>query len=193
MAAYPVILSLIAALTLWPPSAQPQQSLALRCDEGIVDQGDRTFDVLRQCGEPDFVDRWFEGLAFAYPFGVEVEEWYYDFGPQRLVRMLRFRNGRLVSVETGSYSFSDYVDGRCDAYDIDPGLSKFELIVRCGEPDYREAWTEYRSDRVGTVLTQPVAVRVDEWVYTFGSNRLIRYVTLVNGRITKVETGDRDD
>jgi len=193
VATYSVISILFATLILWSPGAHPQQSLALRCENGIVDQGDRAFDVLRQCGEPDFVDRWFEGLAFAYPFGVEVEEWYYDFGPQRLVRMLRFRNGRLVSVETGGYSITAHVAGRCDAYDIDPGLSKFELIVRCGEPDYREAWTEYRSDRVGSVLTQPLAVRVDEWIYTFGSNRLIRYVTFVNGRITKVETGERDD
>jgi hypothetical protein len=43
------------------------------------------------------------------------------------------------------------------------------------------------------VFTQPVSVQIDEWIYSFGSNRFIRYVTLVDGRITKVETGERDE
>lgn len=194
MAKHPVILvSLIVALSLWALSSFPAQALTLRCDNEIVNEGDRTFDVLRKCGEPDFVDRWFEGLAYAYPIGIEVEEWYYNFAPNRLVRMLRFRNNRLVSVETGGYSVSGPVQGGCSAYAIDAGLSKFELLVLCGEPDASESWTEFRSDRVGDVYTVPLSVRMEEWIYTFGSNRLIRYVTLANGRVTKVETGERDD
>jgi hypothetical protein len=182
------LFQLVAASGLWALSSGPAD--ALHCDNGIVDEDDRQFDVLRKCGEPDFVDRWFEGLAFGYPFGIEVEEWYYEFGPNRLVRVLRFRNDQLVDVDTGGYSFGDEVRGNCQPQDIEPGLSKFELIVLCGQPDARESWTEFRSDRLGDVFTYPVTVRVDEWIYSFGSNQFIRYVTLVNGRITKVETGE---
>jgi hypothetical protein len=173
--------------------AGPTWALTLSCNSEIVNAGDRTYDVLRKCGAPDFVDRWFEGLAFGYPFGIEVEEWYYEFTPNRLVRMLRFRNGRLVTVETGGYSFGDDIRGTCQPEAIEPGLSKFELLVLCGEPDARESWMEFRSERVGDVYTQPISVRMDEWIYAFGSNRFIRYVTLVNGRITQVETGERDE
>ncbi len=181
---------LIAGLALWALSVGAAH--ALRCDDQIVHEGDRTFDVLRKCGEPDFVDRWFEGLAFGYPIGIEVQEWYYESTPNRLVRMLRFRNNRLVNIETGGYSFGDTVRGACQPQAIEPGLSKFELLVLCGQPDARESWMEFRSDRVGDTLTYPVTVRVDEWIYSFGSNQFIRYVTLVNGRITKIETGERE-
>lgn len=167
--------------------------LTLRCDNEIVDTDDRKFDVLRKCGEPDFVDRWFEGLTYGYPFGVEVEEWYYTYAPNRLVRMLRFRNDRLVDVDTGGYSIDDEVQGACTPNDIDTGLTKFELLLRCGQPDASEAWTEFRGDRVGDVYSYPASVLVEEWIYSFGGSQFIRYVTLINGRITRVETGERDD
>ncbi|MDQ4146541.1 MAG: DUF2845 domain-containing protein, partial [Pseudomonadota bacterium] len=122
-----------------------------------------------------------------------VQDWYYDFGPNQLVRMLRFRNDRLVSVKTDGYG-SDYIQrGYCDPQEIYPGLSEFELLRRCGAPDSRYSHTEFRSQRIGAVLTQPVSVQVDEWIYTFGNNQFIRYVTLVNGRVTRVETGEPDD
>ncbi len=187
------LFSLVTALNLYTLSSVPAQALTLRCDGEIVNEGDRPFDVLRKCGEPDFVDRWFEGLAYAYAIGIEVEEWYYDLAPNRLVRMLRFRNDRLVNVETGGYSVGERVQGDCSPYSIDTGLSKFELLLLCGEPDAIESWTEFRSDRIGDVYTAPLSVRMEEWIYTFGSSRLIRYVTLANGRVTKVETGEHGD
>jgi hypothetical protein len=148
--------------------------------------------VLRKCGEPDFVDRRFESLLFAYPFGIEVQDWYYEFGPNRLVRMLRFRNDRLVSVKTGDYSLGYGHRGYCDPQQIEPGLSKFELLLHCGKPDSRYSHTEFRSQRIGDVFTQPVSVQVEEWIYSFGSNQFIRYVTLIDGKVAEVETGERD-
>jgi hypothetical protein len=109
------------------------------------------------------------------------------------VRMLRFRNDRLVSVKTGGYSFDYEQRGYCEPQQIEPGLSKFELLLRCGKPDSRYTRTGFRSQRIGDVFTQPVSVQIDEWIYSFGSNQFIRYVTLVDGRITKVETGERDE
>ncbi|MDQ3797443.1 MAG: DUF2845 domain-containing protein [Pseudomonadota bacterium] len=187
------IFQLIAFISLWTLGGGSAWALTLSCDNQIVDEGDRTFDVLRKCGEPTFVYRRFESLLFAYPFGIEVQDWYYDFGSNQFVRMLRFRNNRLVSVKIGGYG-SDYVQrGYCDPQEINPGLSEFELLRRCGAPDSRYSHTEFRSQRIGAVLTQPVSVQVDEWIYTFGNNQFIRYVTLVNGRVTRVETGEPDD
>jgi hypothetical protein len=184
--------SLLVVLTLGALDGA-RADLTLRCNNEIVDSDDRKFDVLRKCGEPDFIDRWFEGLAYGYPFGVEVEEWYYSDAPNRLVRMLRFRNHRLVDVDTGGYGIGDELDGSCGVNDIDPGLTKFELLLRCGQPAASEAWTEFRGDRLGDVYTYPVSVRVEEWIYSFGTHQFIRYVTLVNGRVTDVDTGERDD
>jgi hypothetical protein len=184
---------LIAVLRLWALGSVAAYALTLNCDNEIVDVGDRTFDVLRKCGKPSFVDRRFESLLYAYPFGIEVQDWYYEFGTNQLVRMLRFRNDRLVSVKTGGYSFDYEQRGYCEPQQIEPGLSKFELLLRCGKPDSRYTRTGFRSQRIGDVFTQPVSVQIDEWIYSFGSNQFIRYVTLVDGRITKVETGERDE
>lgn len=85
-------------------SLYSQSALALRCDRALVVEGDVKFEVLRRCGEPYFVDAWeipyYEGYGTLF-----MEEWSYNFGPTRLIRILRFRNGRLVAILTGEYGF----------------------------------------------------------------------------------------
>jgi hypothetical protein len=77
---------------------------ALRCARGLVTEGDVKFDVLRYCGEPYFVDAWQDPFFFGLNFGF-MEDWYYNFGSNRLIRVLRFRNGRLFDIMTGDYGF----------------------------------------------------------------------------------------
>ncbi len=188
-----LVIRLIAVLSLSMLSGIPAYALTMSCGNQIVNEGDRTFDVLRKCGEPAFVSRRFESLLFAYPFGIEVQDWYYDLGPNQFVRVLQFRDNRLVSVKIGGYGSNYEQRGYCDPQEINPGLSEFELLRRCGAPVSRYSHTEFRSQRIGGALTQPVSVQVDEWIYTFGSNHFIRYVTLVNGRVSRVETGEPNE
>jgi hypothetical protein len=81
--------------------------------------------------------------------------------------------------------------GRCEPRDIGFGLSEFELVIRCGPPAARERRFEFRSQRFGRDYSYPASVRIDEWIYNFGPNQFLRYVTLVDGRVDKIETGDR--
>ena len=81
----------------------------MRCGVSLIAQGQWTYEVLEQCGEPieTHVRTIFLGVnngyaihGFAAAATIEVEEWVYDLGPHRLRRLLRFEDGQLVRIET---------------------------------------------------------------------------------------------
>jgi len=163
----------------------------MRCSGKVISTGDRSFEVSRRCGEPSFRDEWDEYLAYHHLPSAHVEEWYYNFGPSRLLHVLRFRNGRLTAIDTEGYGFHESA-GRCSPNEIFFGMSQFTLLSRCGQPDARERRLELRSfPRRDGRHTYPITMRVDEWIYNFGPSSFIRIVTLVNGRVDTIETGER--
>lgn len=96
---------LLPMLCLLPLYAQ-----ALRCPDGLVALGDHKVEVLDACGEPLLQDRVFENpvrvlelggerVVQTLGIGIPVDEWVYEFSPQRFRQLLRFRNNRLVAVE----------------------------------------------------------------------------------------------
>jgi hypothetical protein len=100
---------------------------ALRCGHSLVELGDYKADVIDVCGEPDSVESHYErrgnanhadstqygfdgrrlfpnnslsyGQSHYADIEVLVEEWYYDFGSERLRKVLRFENGRLIQID----------------------------------------------------------------------------------------------
>lgn len=157
---------------------------ALRCDHGIVSVGDRAFTVQRKCGDPDYVDRYPETFVPGVGYVGDVEKWYYNSGPQHLLQILLFRDGKLVRVDLDGPGFTRFIRGQCSPYELRPGMSKYELLARCGPPTARQGWFQ---GQPGLPATQ----RVDEWTYNFGRNQFIRHVRLVDGRIERVELGER--
>ena len=94
-----------------------------RCGSHIISPGDRKFDVLRKCGNPDNIEAREEvrikrglgtyvflpgeeppGFLFAKEL-VTVEEWEYNLGPGRFIRYLTFEKGRLIKITTGDYGY----------------------------------------------------------------------------------------
>ncbi len=96
----PVRLLLIALLGLTSTSAY-----ALRCGNQLVNEGMSRFEVRKRCGDPDDSQIRYEthyrrnALDEAVAYEVEIDEWIYDFGSNRLDRRLIFINGRLVKEE----------------------------------------------------------------------------------------------
>jgi len=86
---------------------------AMRCGGRLVSTGDYSHEVLVRCGEPVHVERWemlrqTEGFfSFQSWEQVRVEEWLYNLGSNRFMRVLRFENGRLVSERTAGKGFED--------------------------------------------------------------------------------------
>jgi hypothetical protein len=89
-------------------------ALALQCEGRLVSIGQSPWEVHAICGAPTQVDDSVEVLlkpaydlnghvAGHFPIAVPKSVWTYNFGPTRLIYMLTFREGKLVTIETGGY------------------------------------------------------------------------------------------
>jgi hypothetical protein len=79
------------------------------CEDRIISTGDTKGEVLAKCGEPFYRTSHDEELREqldenrSRKLVVTVEEWTYNFGPQRFMRIITVRNSRVIDVRTGSY------------------------------------------------------------------------------------------
>ncbi|QKT03714.1 DUF2845 domain-containing protein [Ectothiorhodospiraceae bacterium 2226] len=172
----------------WAFSAAAEAGL--RCDGRLVQLGDRQYDVLSLCGEPDYQTPLY---ASAHPYLLvpQVEEWQYNFGPHRFIRILRFQDGRLTQIRTGGYGYHAPARERCPPQTLRRGLSVIELLGRCGEPDHRELRSEQYLFDHRRHPPISVAVPVEDWYYEFGPGQFYRVVRLVDGQVVAVDTGRR--
>lgn len=185
--------SLLAALLLALPCQPLPAAETLRCGSRVVSTGARAVEVEALCGAPDYRDVWaysWRGRSVA-----DREEWYYNFGPNQLLRILRFDNGRLARIDSEGYGFTERGDASCRPSEIVEGLSKYRLLARCGEPDAAEQrqllvpLPPHRGGHGAVHAVEPVYR--EHWLYDFGANYLQREVTLENGRVRRVESGRR--
>jgi len=97
---------------------------------------------------------------------------------------------------------------RCGTKLVSEGDTKYEVVYKCGEPSYVEAWEEERVQRDFGLrrefdrrtrrytwgrepLLAKEIVRIEEWTYNLGSTQFIRYLRFENGILTKMWTGDK--
>lgn len=111
---------LVLALTLLFLGIEP--TWALRCGQLLVLEGDHQIQVLQRCGQPDYSDRrveyrpsplygygpygygpYWPGRGFGTLVPVYIDEWIYNFGPNRFMQLLIFVNGRLVKIKALDY------------------------------------------------------------------------------------------
>ncbi|MDH5276967.1 MAG: DUF2845 domain-containing protein [Gammaproteobacteria bacterium] len=119
----------LAAVALLLLAASP--AYAFRCGSRLVSEGDHYTKVLKFCGEPIGIQErviYREGLTRPRvlvdgPNGIRieqevlryqrsyveilVEEWTYNFGPHRLMRLVRFENGFVADIDQLGYGFRE--------------------------------------------------------------------------------------
>ncbi len=121
-----LILFLTAGLSTADGSSRWTRSVSrFECGSRLVAVGDSRFEVLRKCGEPSWRDAWqeerlervggvpyFDGSPFyasrdpiLVNVHVLIEEWVYNRGPSRFMRILRFENNRLIDIQVGDYGY----------------------------------------------------------------------------------------
>lgn len=117
---YIAVAATLAAVILL--ASQPAN--ALRCGNRLVKDGMYEFEVIAICGEPVVTrqlgyvmrsyrhpkDRQGIGVEVFYPgYGFRedllVTEMFYNFGPRKLMRRLRFEGGRLRRIDTVGYGY----------------------------------------------------------------------------------------
>lgn len=184
----PFIAPIAVLIALWPPAAPAADGM--RCEGGLIDRGDGPAEVRAACGEPDYSDRWEQRGGPPYHAIPDVETWVYNPGPGRLVSILRFRNGRLLGVDSDGYGFAVPGPRDCSPNSIVTGMSKYRLLEACGEPVQRDSVILYRPlGRHRPGLFAPL--RREKWLYDFGKRRLRREVVIENGYVTDVVVGER--
>lgn len=169
---------------------------ALRCGTRVVSDGDRDFAVRERCGAPFYTEEFasYDIRGADGPFETQVENtydaWYYNFGPRKLMVRLLFRNGRLAHEETLGYGVNEIGDS-CNIDSLPTGTSAGEIVAYCGEPASRRVQREANVRRDGRGNERYTPVRREEWTYDTGGNRLLRILTLHNGRLQSIDTEGR--
>lgn len=86
---------------------------------------------------------------------------------------------------------------RCNHRVVNVGDYDFEVARRCGEPDYVHSRIAYPYRLVSLRALRPVIdylpypIVVDEWVYNFGTHRLLYLLEFENGRLVHIRTRRR--
>jgi hypothetical protein len=94
-------------------------AFAFRCGTKLVTEGDTRGEVLARCGEPvDIITQrsvfrrpmiWAHGRPYYIGrdfIEVPVESWVYNFGPNKLMRRVRFEDGIVAEIETLGYGYN---------------------------------------------------------------------------------------
>jgi hypothetical protein len=180
---------LVVALLCLPALVQ-----AFYCGEQLVEVNAGEEEVLGKCGVPDWSETWEEELvqkspddAFERGTSVAYAEWIYDLGPNRLIRILGFRDGVLKSIDTRAYAPAS--GDECSAKIVEIGDTKFEVLRKCGQPATRKQVTEKRMEPLDPVLRRRYTVTVERWTYRGKGDALPRTIVFRNRRVIDVESG----
>jgi hypothetical protein len=92
------------------------EAATLRCGNNLVADGASTTDVVLKCGEPTSKHTRTRSEGRKHRRGgkhdstteeevveTNIEEWTYNFGPNRLIQVAVFEDGKLVDVRSGGY------------------------------------------------------------------------------------------
>ena len=89
-----LVLSVIAVL-----AAAPSARAGLRCGTSLIQAGDSAAHLLLECGDPLLV----QTIATENTSTTEgiVEQWTYDLGPGRFLRIVTIEGGKVSTIENG--------------------------------------------------------------------------------------------
>jgi len=167
------------------PAAQ-----ALRCGNRLVTDGAFDFQVRERCGNPYWIEEHYQTLVagderieVAQP--VEYSAWFFNFGANRLLVRLLFRDGRLVREETLDGGV-DELGNSCAPARLSSGISSGELVAYCGEPSSRRVLPTLISHRLGGNLYRQDETYREEWIYDLGG-ALVYLLHLAHGQVQSVE------
>ena len=81
-----------------------------RCDFNSFSLGSTSAEVRAKCGKPDSQEQRYETVTEKIAGGrrqvsVSVDEWTFNLGPTKFMRILTFRNGELVDISTAERGF----------------------------------------------------------------------------------------
>lgn len=171
---------------------------AVSCEGGIISTGDRSIDVLAKCGAPDSKESHQEELGerlddkTKQKASVTVQEWTYNFGPTKFMRIVVLKNGVVANIRLGNYGYdkqTEPVQRECSEQLVSVGDSKTDVLAKCGEPTLKDSHVEEFKEKLGGT-ERKVFVTVEEWTYNLGPARFMRILTFRNSTLADIKTGN---
>ncbi len=162
--------------------------------EKLVSIGDRQAEVRAKCGAPLWTNLVAtESSRSSGPNGlaiqkIPVEQWSYSLGRDSLLEILTFKAGVLVKIEEGDRVRESPPSRQQSALTL--GDSEYDILQKFGEPLSRNiVGTETtRTDGQEPVLRES---KVEQWTYSFGPGTFLKILTFKDGRLVKMEDGER--
>jgi hypothetical protein len=176
-------------------------SHALRCGSSLVSRGDRKIEVTLKCGEPFLIEKWDEEIAMYEDakfiedetgartsvvrrrIGSYDEEWTYNFGSNKFLQFLQFRDNKLVRIVDGPKGFDGSIPSSPDRTQcpgtLSPGDKKAVVLMKCGAPVRKDLTTDVYSRVIN-----------EEWTYNFGPQNFLYFINFRYGEITNIERGE---
>ena len=180
------LLAVIGLLLLF--AATP--ALALRCGTRLVSSGDYDFQVRARCGNPYWIEDHYqtvvagdERVEIAQP--TQYSAWFFNFGANRLLVRLLFRDGRLVREETLDRGV-DELGAACSPVRLSEGISSGELVAYCGEPASRRVEPALITQRLGANLYRESDSYREDWIYDLGGE-FVFVLHMARGHVESVE------
>ncbi len=164
---------------------------ALRCGNLLVNAGDYDFQARDRCGDPYWTEDHYRLLVTDTDTPVQMVQqytytaWFYNFGADRLLVRLLFRDGRLVREDTLSRGV-DTIGDSCGPARFIRGASSGELVAYCGEPLSRNTQTGAVLRQLGPGVYSQNDVWREDWVYDLGGEFLY-LAHVLNGHLDSVE------
>lgn len=78
----------------------------------------------------------------------------------------------------------------CTGGIISEGDPRADVLAKCGQPDSKESHDEELVERTGPGARQKTFITVEEWTYDFGPSRFTRIITLRNGKVSDIRSGN---
>lgn len=166
------------------------------CGNKLVSEGDSAAEVILKCGEPTRKEVHREKIIKGadsdreHRFAVTVEHWFYNFGPQRWLYQLTFRNSSLVRIDTLGYGLRESEAGKdCNKGGrISVGDTILQVLHKCGEPLYKDIRVDEIRKKNERGTEHRVSVVIEEWTYNFGPLAWIYVVRFENGKAVDIQT-----
>jgi hypothetical protein len=104
-----ILMMIIVAVTQGPSYAV--QTDSLYCDGRIVSTGDNAGEVIGKCGQPAYTFQHEEKIIGRTYYGsrtistVIIDDWTFNFGPDRFQYRLILKNGRVTNMESLDYGY----------------------------------------------------------------------------------------
>jgi hypothetical protein len=163
-----------------------------RCADENISVSASSAELLAKCGEPDWKQTRTEEILVTVGKDTQrksittLEEWTYNIGPDRFMRIFRLRDGKVASMQIGGYGFSQEQTGRapCSDQAILTGESIADVTVKCGPPAGKDKREVVIQERIDDNTSRKITLMNEDWTFNSGPDRFLRVITFRDGKVT---------